>query len=346
MSKKRDIAILLALLIMVFALTACGDNGDDNDIPVEETTPDVVETTPEPEVPQDEPEPEQDPAPEAPASTRPDTDREGYPLTLPDEINTIVTIGPATTEIIVGLGFADRIISTDSFSFDVEGLPDGVAAEFGIMDLNAEYIVNLMPDVIIIAGMARGGGGDDPLAPVSAAGITVVYMPTSESIADIKEDIRFLAAVMEVEDVGESLISNMQAEIDAVAAIAAGITETRTVYFEISPAPWMFSFGTGTFLNEMLELVGATNIFADQYSWLSVTDEILLELNPDVILTSTDFLPDPIGEIMERPGFDAITAVQNGDVFAIDTNSSSRPTHNITRALWEIAEAVFPEYFR
>jgi len=341
MYKKKGITLFLGLLIMILMLAACRGT----EAPAEAPTPTPMETpVPSGNLPPDEPTPAPTPE-EPPASARPEIDREGYAITLPDEINTIVTIGPAPTEILVGLGFADRIISTDRFSADVEGLPAGVAAEFGIMDLDAEYIVNLMPDVIFIAGMARGGGDDDPMAPVAVAGITVIYMPTSTSIAEIKDDIRFIAAVMEVPDVGESLISVMEAEIDAIAQIAASITETRTVYFEISPAPWTVSFGAGTFLNEMIELVGATNIFADYDGWISVAEEVLLTLNPDVILTSTGFLEDPIAEIAERPGFDVITAVLNGDMFQIDENSSSRPTHNITRALREIAEAVFPEYF-
>jgi len=309
MSNKKSITMFLSLLVMIVILAACNSS----------------EATHEP---------------------RAMYDREGYAITLPDEINTIVVLGASSAEILIGLGFADRIILVDSFSFDVEGLPRDVVADFGFMDFDAEYIVNMMPDLIFVTGMTRGGGADSPMAPVSAAGINVIHMPTSSSIAEIKEDIRFIATVMEATEAGENLISTMEAEINQIAAIAAGITTTRTVYFEISPSPWTVSFGTGTFLHEMMELIGATNVFADQEGWISISDEVILELNPDVILTSTDFLPDPISDIAERPGFDVITAVQNGDIFYIDTASSNRPTHNITRAMREMAQAVFPEYFQ
>jgi len=279
-------------------------------------------------------------------NTRPNKDREGYAITLPEKINRIVSIGPSNTEILAGLGFANLITAADIYSADIAGLSPNTLTELDMMALDAEYIVSLMPDIIFITGMARGGTGDNPLAPVSAAGISVIYMPTSGSIAAIMEDIRFIAAVMNAGDTGETLISNMQTEINKIKEISKTITETRTVYFEISPAPWMYSFGTGTFLNEMIELTGAENIFKNQTGWLSVSDESLLASNPDVILTSTDFLEDPAGEIMGRPGFDAITAVLNGNVRRIDANSSSRPSQNITKALREIAKAVYPEYYR
>jgi len=274
------------------------------------------------------------------------TDRSGRTITLPDEINTIVTLGPSKAEILVGLGFGDRVIAADSFSADVAGLGANVPRDFGITNPDIEYIVNLAPDIVFVVGSSTAEGYNETLSPVSAAGITVIFMPTSASISGIMEDIRFIAAVMGDEQAGESLISTMLDEIDEIRQIAATISEPRTVYFEVSPAPMMFSLGSGTFLNELIEIAGGINIFADQEGWINVADEIILEANPDVILTSTDFIDDPVGEIMARPGFGVITAVQNNDVFYIDTASSSRPTHNITKALRYIAMYVYPEYFR
>ena len=272
-------------------------------------------------------------------------DREGFPITLPEQINTIISIGPSNTEMLVGLGFSDMIIQTDVHSENVPGIqPEIATLDFFAPDL--ERIIALAPDIVFIIGMTRVEGDDDPLSMVSATGITVIYMPTSTSIADIKEDIRFMASVLGAESTGESIIAGMNNEIDRIREIAETITERKRVYFEISPAPHMFSFGSGTFLNEIIEIVGAVNIFAGQDGWISVADEALIEANPDVILTSVNFLDDPIGEIMGRPGWNTITAVQNGDIFVIDTNASNRPSQNIVKALNEIALAIYPDKFR
>ena len=333
--------IFLGFLFMMAVLAACaGGNGEPAQAPMPEpaASPYAAPIL-EPAAPDEAP-------PEVPseARPRPETDREGFPIVLPDEINSIVTLGPSNAEILIALGFGERIIAADRYSGDVDGLGPGVVRAFGILDFDAEYIMGLGPDVIFVTGMARAGG-DDPLAPITAAGITVIYMPSSESLDAIMEDIRFMAAVMEAYEAGEAVVAAMRAEIDEIRAIAEAIALSRTVYFEISPAPWMFSFGRGTFLHEMIELVGATNVFADYSGWIPVADEVLLELNPDIILTSTDFLDDPIAEIAGRPGFGAIAAVQNGDIFRITAAYSQRPSQNVTRALWEIARAVFPEYF-
>ena len=311
MRKKRGIIIILGLIITIMAFGACGSNGSSSEVSAAAVT----------------------------------HDREGYPITLPDEINTIISIGPSNTEVLVELGFGGQIIATDRWSDDVPGIASGISV-LDMMSLDAEFIIDANPDIIFITGMTRIHGDDHPLRLVSDAGIAVIYMPTSTSIADVFEDIRFMAAVLGVEEAGEGIVAHMQAEIDAVTLIAAAITEVRTVYFEISPAPHMWAIGGGTFQHEMIELVGAVNIFADEDSWISVSDEMFLFHNPDVILTSTNFIDDPVGEILGRPGWGAITAVQNGDVFFVSTDTTSRPSHNLVRGLWEIARAIYPEYFQ
>jgi len=275
---------------------------------------------------------------------RPTADREGFPLTLPDRIDTIISLGPSNTEVLVALGFGDMIVATDIFSEDVAGIYPGIS-NLSVMDPDLEAIIGLDPDIVFITGMARIAGDEDPLRLVSAAGISVVYMPSSTSIEGIKEDIRFMASVLSAPEAGDELVAYMSVEIDRIREIGQTITDRKTVYFEISPAPHLFSFGSQTFLNEMIELVGATNIFADREGWIPVTDEVILQLNPDVILTSVNFLDDPVGEIMDRPGWDSLSAVQNGNIHTIDTASSNRPSHNIILALREIARAVYPDQF-
>jgi len=330
---KKAIALFLGLMLIMLALTACREA----DItPAAEVSPAPAPSSASETIPTPTPEP-----PIAEARLRPETDREGYAITLPDEINTIISIGPSNTEVLVALGFGDMIISADQFSYDVVGIAEGIAV-LNMMSLDAEFIIDLEPDIIFITGMTRTHGDDHPLRLVSDTGIAVIYMPSSVSIAAVMEDIRFMAAVMDAYEAGETIIADMQAEMDIISTIAATITETKTVYFEISP---LWTLGSNTFIHEMIEFVGAVNIFADENSWTNVSEEAVLEANPDVILTSTNFLDDPIAEIMDRPGWGAITAVQNYDVFPIDTASSNRPSHNIVRALREIAEAVFPEYF-
>jgi iron complex transport system substrate-binding protein len=272
-------------------------------------------------------------------------DREGNAISLPDKIEKIIVIGPSNTEVLVALGFVDKIIATDAYSNNVEGIAPEISMLPSITEIDGEFVIDLQPDVIFVTGMSKVGG-ENPLKVVEDAGICVIVIPSSASIEAIKDDIRYIAAVMGAESKGKTIISDMEKEIAEIKKIGEGITDKKKVYFEISAAPYMCSFGEGVFLNEMIGLIGAENILGNQDSWVSVADEAVLEANPDVILTSVNYIDDPIGEIKSRPGWDAISAVQNGAVHYISTDASNRPSHNVTKALREMAEAVYPDKYK
>ena len=270
-------------------------------------------------------------------------DREGNQISLPGKIGKIISMGPSNTEILVALGFVDMIIAIDEYSDNVEGLKPGTPM-FSMMQPDGEQIISMMPDVIFVTGMSKAGG-DDPFKVIEDAGICLVYIPSSVSLGAIMEDIRFIAAVMGAQAEGEAIIEAMEKEIEDVRAIGQTISVKKKVYFEISAAPWMYSFGSGVFLDEMISLIGAVNILGDQDSWVSVADEIVLAADPDVILTSVDYIDDPVGEILSRPGWSGITAVRNGDVYYISADASNRPSHNVVIALLQMAKAVYPEFY-
>jgi len=272
-----------------------------------------------------------------------DKDRAGNPITLPETINKIISIGPSNTETLVALGCGDKITAADDYSSNVAGIKPDIPM-FSMMMPDGEQIIALEPDVIFVTGMSKADG-DDPFKAVANTGICVVYIPSSTSIEGIKEDIRYISEVVGAQSTGKEIISSMENEIEAIRTIGQGITKKKTVYFEISAAPRIISFGTGTFLNELIELVGAVNILSNQVSWISIADEAVLTANPDVILTSVNYIEDPINEIKSRPGWREITAVRNNDVYYIDADSSNRPNHNIIKALEEMAKAIYPDKY-
>ena len=273
-------------------------------------------------------------------------DRAGAPITLPAKVEKIVSMAPSTTEILIDLGLADKIIAADT-NTQKDGLLKQDIPYFNMMKPDAEKLIALKPDVVFISGMSNAKG-NTPFSPLIDAGICVINIPSSSSIEAIYLDIAYIAAVVKQEGNGAKIIANMKKEIEAVRKKGAAIAQDKkkTVYFEIGASPHMYSLGTGTFINEMIEIIGAQNILADQKSWIAVSDEMVLAKDPDVILTNVSYIPNPIDEIMARAGWASLKAVKGKKVFGIDTNSSSRPNHNIIKALKEMAKAVYPEIYK
>jgi iron complex transport system substrate-binding protein len=167
----------------------------------------------------------------------------------------------------------------------------------------------------------------------------------SVSINEIYTDIAFVANILQAPKEGYQLINTMKAQIDEIAQTAANIEKKKTVYFEISAAPDMMTFGKGSYINDMISVIGARNIFKNE-NWLVMPGaESIIERNPDVILTNVNYIPDPINEIKSRPGFEHINAVKNNCVYQIDTDSSVRPSARIVLALRQMSRAVYPELY-
>lgn len=274
-------------------------------------------------------------------------DRAGNEIEVPKNINRIISMAPSTTEILLDLGLGDKIIAVDLNAKRMKGnkgLGNDVP-EFDMMTPDIEKLASLKPDIVFTSGMSNLEGKADPYKPLRDLGVCVAHIPTSYSIEDIKSDIIFIAELTKTSDKAKELAEVIDTEVDNIAQIGKNIKEKKTVYFEVAAAPNMYSFGSGVFLNEILELVGATNIFKDQKSWINVNDESIVAANPDVVLTNVNYIDDPIGEIKSRKGWENIKAVKNNDVYYIDSDASTLPNHNFVKAMKEIAKAIYPDKY-
>jgi iron complex transport system substrate-binding protein len=272
------------------------------------------------------------------------TDRSGRQVVINGPINRVVSTAPSNTEIITDLGQAHKLVAIDIHSANVTGIPDGLPLlDFFYPD--AEVIINLEPDIIIANGHNPTGTGEDPFRLLREMGIPVVYIPMSKSIDDIYKDIAFIANLLQAQKKGGEAIDSMKQQIAEINQKAARPTTQKTVYFEISAAPDMMTFGKGSYINDMISVIGARNVFENE-NWLVMPGaESVIERNPDVILTNVNYIPDPINEIKSRPGFEHINAVKNNCVYQIDTDSSVRPSTRIIFALRQMSRAVYPELY-
>ena len=273
----------------------------------------------------------------------PTADRAGNEITVPEEITKVVCMAPSTAQVLEDLGLTDLLVGIDyQTPLYVEGVDD--LPQFDMMAPDCESLLALDPDIVFTTGMSNIGS-DGPFAELIAAGICVAEIPSSESIAAIQEDILFIGDSFGMHEEGAAIVDEMQSRIDNVAAIGETITDKKSVLFEIACLPNIYSFGTGCFLNEMLELAGAENVFSYHEGWLAATEESAIAANPDVILTNVNYIEDPVEEILARQGWETVTAVSEKQVYYIDNASSALPNHRIITALEQMAVAVYPEEY-
>lgn len=274
-------------------------------------------------------------------------DREGTEFTAPKEVKTIISTAPSNTEVLVALGLSDKLIAIDKYSADVQGVNTDLP-QIDFRNPDAETLISLNPDIIIASGHNKVGD-NDPFKLVKEAGIPVVYIPSSYSIDGIYGDIEFISSITGTEKQGKEISENMKKEVAEIKAIGDKITDKKKVYFEIGAGSKLSSFGSETFLNEMIETIGAENIFKNEKSWISPSAESIIDANPDAIIVNTPGTntagKTAAEDVKSRDGWDSIKAVKEDKVFTVDKNSSSRSSQNIIKALKEMARYVYPESY-
>ena len=272
------------------------------------------------------------------------TDREGTEVNIPTKIEKIISTAPSNTEVLMALGLGDKLVAIDKYSTDIEGINTELP-QIDFLNPDAETIIGLEPDIVIASGHNKTGSVEDPFKAISEAGIPVVYIPSSDSIDGIYKDIEFIADVVNERSKGKEIVDDMKAQVEEIKAIGDTITDKKSVYFEISPAPYLSSFRKSTFLNEMIEIIGAKNIFENEEGWISPTAEAIIDANPDVIITNAGYMENPTEEIKSRDAWENINAIKNNEVYLVDQNASSRPSQNVIKALEQMAKAVYPEHY-
>ena len=347
---KMKLRKMLCAVFAVALLAGCGDK-----TPAAEATPTQAPTA----APTEETEPTE--APEA--DEEPDDeeleaqgfglkDRSGNDIMVPAEAEKIISMAPSTTRVLIDLGLADRIIAADTNSQGSYGaeLADDVVY-FDMMAPDQEQIVAMEPDIVFTSGMSSYDG-TDAYGSVREAGLCVADIPSSASLQDIALDILFIGQCTGTDDEAQGLVDEMDAALEQLSAIGKTIPEEekKTVLFELfTPSadyPTIYTAGPGSYINEMLELIGAKNIAADaDTDWPALSEEACIAADPQVILTADMYTPDVINVLLTMSGWENVSAIKDKAVYQLDSDQVNQPNHHVIDALIDMARFIYPEYY-
>lgn len=262
------------------------------------------------------------------------TDMAGREITLDAPATKVVALTASDCEILAALGAEDTLVGRGEYCDYPESVLEVPAVQSGA-DTNLEQIIALEPQVVVMAKMAQT---EEQVAALEKAGIRVV-VSDAQDIEGVYTAIRLIGALVGRNDEAEAMVADMQSTFADIAAKSENTG--KTVYFEVSPLQWgLWTAGKGTFMDELATMCGLTNAFADVEGWAEISEEQVLERDPDYIVTISMYYgegPTPVEEIKSRAGWDALKAVQNDAIFNADSNEVSRPGPRLKDA----AEALY-----
>ena len=324
--KQRNFSALLLALALVFSLlSGCASGGANA---VSDATSAAVSA------------PAEQSAPPAGNQTITVTDMMGRDITLPGPATRVVAVSPADCEIIYALNSGDAVVGRGEYCDWPTAVLDVASVESG-MNLNVEQILALAPDAVFLSSMAHGA---ETVTQIEAAGIPVI-VSEAFTIAGVYESIALIGTCLGREAEAGQLVADMMAGFDEVQKAVGDATDENSIYFEVSPLEYgLWTAGNGSFMDEIATMLGLVNIFADLDAWAEVSQEQVIERNPDSIVTITMYFGDgplPEDEISARPGWETIRAVQNGRVFNADSDQLSRPGPRLVEGARQLYDFIY-----
>ena len=196
---------------------------------------------------------------------------------------------------------------------------------------NYEMILDLNPDVVIMF-TSWPPMPDEVQEVLAPAGIKVVGLDFYMVEVWYKE-LTTLGYLLDTEERADEYIDFFQSWTDCIDEVVEDLEpeEKKTVYFEQEAKYYSYGgadYGCG--IPGMVRAAGGIYIYDDVSEYgFEVDTEDLIERNPDVIykgtgvgmngytLTDTSELEEVRDEIMNRPELAMVTAVENGEVYAI-----------------------------
>ena len=267
------------------------------------------------------------------------TDMTGREVTLEEPATRVVALTPTDCEILYAIGAGDMLVGRGEYCDYPAAVKDVPSVQSGY-DTNIEQIIALEPQVLLMSTMAQT---EEQVAALENAGIKVV-VSDARDIEGVYTVIQLLAVLMGKETEAHSVIDSMKATFADVSAKAAG-DGTETVYFEVSPLEYgLWTAGSGTFMDEVTAMLGLKNAFADVNGWGEISEEQVIQRNPDYIVTITMYFgegPTPEEEIMSRTGWENISAVKNGAILNLQDNELSRPSPRLADGAKMLYEFIY-----
>jgi len=268
------------------------------------------------------------------------TDMAGREVKLDAPADRIVVLMPSDCEILFAIDAGSAVVGRGEYCNYPETVNDIPVVNSGA-ETNLEEILALQPQVVVMTKMAQT---EEQIAALENAGVRV-FVTDAQTIADTYDCIALLGRLTGKTAEAEDVIADMQTRLAAVAAKAENTG--KTIYFETTPLEYgwgLWSAGKGTFMDEIAQLCGLTNIFAEVEGWPMVSEEDVIAANPDYIATidSTGMNgKSPVEVITSREAWKDIAAVQNGDVFMADNDQFTRPAPRLADAAEALYEFVY-----
>jgi iron complex transport system substrate-binding protein len=259
----------------------------------------------------------------------------------------IVSLIPATTEMLFEIGVSDRIAGVgtfDRFPPEVSRFP----RVGGLLDPNVERILSLKPDLVIVYETQT-----DLISQLTRAGVPL-FRYRHQGLPDILQTMRALGTRIGAVKEAEAAASTVEARLTDIRRRVEGRPRPRTLLIhgrDPGSLQRINASGGYGFLHDLLELAGGNDVLSDfKRQSVEMSAEMVLARAPEVIIELQ------YGDSPRRKQIDAETrvwdalpsvpAVRRKQVHVLVGDEFVVPGPRIAQAAERFARTLHPDVFR
>lgn len=281
----------------------------------------------------------------SPAATLQFVDGLGREVTLAATAERIVSLAPSATEILFAVGAGDQVIGRDSFSNYPETVVEIQDVGGSMGDYSTEMIASLNPDLVVATEINT----IEQVKALEDLGLTVYYIKNPTELAGLYPILTTVGALTGHSTEAEQLVTDLTDRVKIVTDTLGQVDNRVLVFYELDgsdPAkPW--TAGPGTFLDQLVQMAGGTNLGAVMKdAWAQISLEELLVQDPDMIILGDSAYGVTAEAVTARAGWSSLTAVQENRIYAFNDDLVSRPGPRLVDGLEMLAKLIHPELFQ
>lgn len=257
------------------------------------------------------------------------------------EAKRIITLGPDVTEIVYALGADAKIVALDRSS----KYPADTANKTNLgyrRSLSAEGVLALHPDLIIAS---EDIGPPEMVDVLNQSGVPVLYIPAENSREGLAKKIRLISQHMKLESQGDTLTKRVIEDFDAAMAYVRQVSEGRrkkVVFFH--GLAKLSGAGSDTAADAFISHAGGVNPLAVYKGYKAVSEEWLLEAEPDVVLMLADGAGGPKAEdVFSVKALQTTPAAKNKALIVLDGSYMLGFGPRTAEAVRNFAKALYGE---
>ena len=266
------------------------------------------------------------------------TDDEGTDVTIKAEPHKIVSLTPATTEILFAIGAGSRVVGKveDVANFPKEAASIPIVATFSKVDV--EKIVALGPDLVVSGGKGLTQGA--AVEQLRKAGIPVL-VSYPKTLDGALQGMRDIGQAVGLADEASTLSDSISSDLYDLSALAGSVDDEPRVFYEIDVTGGIYTPPADSIYGEMFDLANASLISGDAN--YSISLEQLVAADPEVILLGDGAYGVTAAQVKARAGWGGMTAVKNGRIVVVDDIVITRPGPRLVEGLRALIKAIHPD---